>query len=98
MFWSIDLHSFADPDPGSQNVADPSDPKHCRLKVVDNIPMPGANKVEMSGYKNVQSNANLLCVKTKSIESGIMHQQCLKSKLINRNLFVYIQKLTKVNI
>ena len=53
MFWSIDLHSFADPDPGSQNVADPSDPdsKHCGLKVVDNIPMPGAKKVEMSGYK-----------------------------------------------
>jgi len=28
---SVDLHIFADPDPGSQNLADPTDPdpKHC---------------------------------------------------------------------
>ena len=29
-FWliSVDSHLFADPDPGSQNVADPTDPNH----------------------------------------------------------------------
>ena len=26
---SVDLHIFADPDPGSQIFADPTDPKHC---------------------------------------------------------------------
>ena len=33
---SVDPHIFADPDPGSQNLADPTDPdpdpKHCMLK------------------------------------------------------------------
>ena len=30
---SVDPHSFADPDPGSQNLADPTDPdpKHCKI-------------------------------------------------------------------
>ena len=27
---SVDPHIFADPDPGSQNLADPTDPKHCK--------------------------------------------------------------------
>jgi len=29
---SVDPHIFADPDPGSQNLADPTDPdpKHCQ--------------------------------------------------------------------
>ena len=26
---SVDPHIFADPDPGSQNLADSTDPKHC---------------------------------------------------------------------
>ena len=25
---SVDPHTFADPDPGRQNLADPTDPKH----------------------------------------------------------------------
>ena len=29
---SADPHIFADPDPGSQNLADPTDPKHCSLE------------------------------------------------------------------
>ena len=31
IFCPVDLHFFADPDPGSQNLADPTDldPKHC---------------------------------------------------------------------
>ena len=26
---SVDPHIFADPDPGSQKLADPTDPQHC---------------------------------------------------------------------
>jgi len=26
---SVDPHIYADPDPGSQILADPTDPKHC---------------------------------------------------------------------
>ena len=31
----MDLHIFADPDPGSQNLADPTDPdpKHCLIQI-----------------------------------------------------------------
>ena len=31
---SFDTHVFADPDPGSQNLADPTDPKHTTVPLM----------------------------------------------------------------
>ena len=42
---SVDLHSSADPDPGSHNVADHPDPKQCLQQFNDPDKMKSINKI-----------------------------------------------------
>ena len=61
----MDPHSFADPDPGSQNLADPTDPdpdpKHC-FKANNFYSSLKINLfIEMGLYVHSQYSVQLLC-------------------------------------
>ena len=62
----MDPHIFSDPDPGSQNLADPTDPdpKHCCV-IFGNI-------FVQSLFANIHTNKPLECKSVQSIQSYLV--------------------------